>query len=178
MITATGRRSWPAPFLPLRAGAVDAPDPHTLRVQRVLLASEGRPIAATAIDVAARLAKQGGGGVHVFSVARVWGSSLGLPNPGLMPSKGEWDAQRKLVADAVAALKRAGVEASGHVLATRRAAKRIVDEAERLGCGAIVMTADPPRNVLLADLMWSQEPQRVRRRSQLPVYLVPLRRGD
>jgi len=174
MTTATGRRFRPAPFLARRGRAAVAPDPGTLQLRRVLLASEGRPIPASAVDFAVRLAKGGGGGVHVFSVARVWGSGLGLPNPGLMPSKGEWDAQRALVAEAVAALKRAGVDASGHVLATRKAAKRIVDEAERLGCGAIVMSADPPRNALLADLMWSQEPQRVARRSPLPVYLVPV----
>jgi nucleotide-binding universal stress UspA family protein len=138
----------------------------------VLLASEGREISRAAIDVAARLAREGGGSVHVFSVARVWGTSLGLPNPGLMPSKREWDAQRAIVASAVKALKRKGVPAEGHVLATRKATKRIVGEAERLGCGAIVMTADPPRGKLLGDLMWSQEPYRVRRRARLPVHLV------
>jgi hypothetical protein len=110
--------------------------------------------------------------VHVFSVARVWGTGLGMPNPGLLPSKGEWDAQRAVVADAVKQLKSRGVKASGQVLATRRATKRIVREATSLGCGAIVMTADAPRNRLIADLMWSQEPYRVRRRSNIPVFLV------
>ena len=108
----------------------------------------------------------------MFSVARVWGTSLGLPNPGLMPSKREWDAQRAVVASAVNALKRKGVSADGHVLATRKATKRIVGEARRLGCDAIVMSADPPRGKLLGDLMWSQEPYRVRRRARLPVHLV------
>ena len=59
------------------------------------------------------------------------------------------------------------------MLATRKATKRIVHEAERLGCDAIVMAADPPRNRIVADLMWSQEPYRVRRRARVPVYLVP-----
>lgn len=143
-----------------------------MRVDRVLLASEGRAIPQGAVDVAARFARQGGGAVHVFSITRVWGTSLGLPNPGLLPNKGEWDAQRAIVAAAVEALKRDGIEATGHVLATRKATKRIVGEAERLSCGAIVMAADPPRNRLLADLMWSQEPYRVRRRASVPVFLV------
>jgi len=143
-----------------------------VRVDRVLLASEGRAIPRRAVELAARIARQGGGEVHVFSVVRVWGTSLGLPNPGLLPSKREWDAQRAIVADAVEALKREGVEATGHVLATRKATKRIVGEAKRLSCGAIVMAADPPRNRFLADLMWSQEPYRVRRRALVPVYLV------
>jgi nucleotide-binding universal stress UspA family protein len=138
----------------------------------VLLASEGREISRGAIEVAARLARERHGSVHVFSVARVWGTSLGLPNPGLMPSKREWDAQRAIVASAVKALKRKGVSADGHVLATRKATKRIVSEAERLGCSAIVMSADPPRGRVLSDMMWSQEPYRVRRRARLPVHLV------
>jgi nucleotide-binding universal stress UspA family protein len=108
----------------------------------------------------------------VFAIVRVWGTSLGLPNPGLLPTKREWDAQRALVADAVAALARKGVDASGHVVATRKATKRIVGEAERLGAEAIVMAADPPRHRLVADLLWSQEPYRVRRRAKVPVHLV------
>jgi len=39
----------------------------------------------------------------------------------------------------VKALKRQGINAEGHVLATRKATKRIVSEAERLGCDVIVM---------------------------------------
>jgi nucleotide-binding universal stress UspA family protein len=137
-------------------------------VDRVLLASEGRPIPAAAIDEAARLGRR----VHVFTVVRVWGTSLGLPSPGLLPTKAEWDTGRDVVRDAVEALKQRGVDATGHVLATRKATKRIVGEAERLGCDAIVMAADPPRNRLVADLMWSQEPYRVKRRARVPVYIV------
>jgi len=138
----------------------------------VLLASEGRAIPAAAVERAAELAREAGARVHVFSVARVWGTSLGLPNPGLLPTRREWEEQRGVVSDAVTQLKRRGVEAEGHVLATRKATKRIVGEAERLGCSAIVMAADPPRNRLLADLMWSQEPYRVKRRAKVPVHLV------
>ena len=150
----------------------ETPEPGTVAVDRILLASEGRPISPAALELAARLAAQGGGKVHVFSVARVWGSGLGLPNPGLLPSKGEWDVQREIVGSAVDALKRRGVDATGHVLATRKATKRIVGEAERLGCHAIVMAADPPRSRLIADFMWSQEPYRVQRRARVPVHLV------
>ena len=67
----------------------------------------------------------------------------------------------------------ARIEATGRVHGTRKATKRIVGEAERLGCDAIVMAADPPRSRLVADMMWSQEPYRVRRRARVPVYLVP-----
>jgi nucleotide-binding universal stress UspA family protein len=150
----------------------EVPEPGTVAVDRVLLASEGRPISGAAIELAARLAKQGGGKVHVFSVARVWGSGLGLPNPGLLPSKGEWDVQKDVVRDAVEALKRLGIDATGQVLATRKATKRILREAARLECGAIVMGADAPRNRVVADLMWSQEPYRVQRKAEVPVYIA------
>jgi nucleotide-binding universal stress UspA family protein len=158
--------------LPLRRGGVPAPDPSELRPRGVLLASEGRPISGPALTLAARLAKPADAPVHVFSIARVWGTSLGLPTPGLLPSKREWDTQRAVVDAAVNALRRRGIEADGHVLATRKATKRIVGEAARRSCDAIVMGADPPRHWLLRDFMWSQEPYRVMRRARVPVYLA------
>jgi len=138
----------------------------------VLLATEGRAIPVAAVERAAELARETGGGVHVFCIARVWGTSLGFPNPGLLPTRSEWESQRAVVEAAVKALEKQGVEASGQVLATRKATKRIVTEAERLSCSAIVMAADRPRNRFVADLMWSQEPYRVRRRAKVPVHLV------
>ena len=153
-------------------GGGAGPDPDARVEGAVLLASEDRPIPPEAISAAARLAKRGDGHVRVLAIARIWGTSLGFPNPGLFPSKREWDVQRANVQDAVRALRRHGVEAEGHVLGTRNAAKRIVQEAERHGGGAIVMGADPPRNRFAGNFMWSQEPQRVRRRADVPVYLV------
>jgi nucleotide-binding universal stress UspA family protein len=138
----------------------------------VLLATEGRAIPAAAVDRAAELARESGGGVHVFSIARVWGTSFGFPNPGLQPTRQEWKDQRALIDSAVKQLEKRGVDATGRVLGTRKATKRIVGEAERLGCTAIVMAADPPRNRFLSDLMWSQEAYRVRRRAKVPVHLV------
>ena len=134
----------------------------------MLLASEGRRISDEALDLAARFRAP----VYVFSIARVWGTGLGMPNPGLLPSKSEWDEQRALVHDAVKALRKRGVDAKGNVVGTRRGAKRIVREAERLGCDVIVMGADAKKPFVLADFMWSQEPYRVRRRAKIPVYLV------
>ncbi len=139
---------------------------------RILLATEGRAITPAAIELAARLARESGGRVHVFSIVRVWGSGFGFPNPGLMPNKREWDEQKEVVAAAIEALGKRDVEATAQVLATRKATKRILREATRLDCVAIVMAADPPRNRFVADLMWSQEPYRVQRRAKVPVHLV------
>jgi adenylate cyclase len=45
-------------------------------------------------------------------------------------------------------------------------------EAGRRRVDAIVMAADSPRHWLVAGMIWSQEPYRVRRRAAMPVYLV------
>lgn len=139
---------------------------------RILLASEGRPIPDAAVDQVIELARESGSTAHVFSVARVHGVAFGMQTPGLLPSKAEWAEQRESVARAVKRLRRQGVPARGHVLGTRKAAKKIIEEAVKEGCEAIVMAADPDRNRFVGDMLWSQEPQRVRRRAKLPVFLV------
>ncbi|HWE11419.1 MAG TPA: universal stress protein [Solirubrobacteraceae bacterium] len=141
--------------------------------RRILLASEGRPIPPAAVARAIELVSRTGATVHVFTIARVHGTAFGMPSPGLLPTKKEWAEQRDIVAKAIRRLKRKGVVADGHVLGTRNATKKILAEAKQEGCDAIVMAADPDRNRFTGNMMWSQEPQRVRRRSKLPVFLVP-----
>jgi len=163
-----GRPLWRLPWRPAPRG----PALEDFTGKSLLLASEGRAIPRPAVELAARLAKQSGAVVHVLSIARVWGTSLGLPHPALMPNRRELKAQHEQVAAALAILKRRGIAASGQVLGTRNAARRIVTEARRRRVDAIVMAADPPRHWLVADMFWSQEPYRVRRRAAMPVYLV------
>ena len=140
--------------------------------ERILLASEGRPIPDAAIARVIELARQPDASVRVFSLARVHGVSFGMPNPGLLPTKAEWKEQHEIVAKAVKRLQRKGIDADGHVVGTRKSTKRICQEATFAGCDAIVMAADPDRNRIIGDMLWSQEPQRVRRRAKLPVFLV------
>jgi nucleotide-binding universal stress UspA family protein len=154
------------------ASSTSTEDAENLAVRAVLLATEDRDIPRSAVDLAARIAKRSGAPVHVFAIARIWGTSFGFPNPGLFPTKREWDTQRRNVEKAVARLERKGVEAAGRVIGTRAGAKRIVREAERLGCDAIVMGADERRHALIRNFIWSQEPYRVRRRARVPVFLV------
>lgn len=139
---------------------------------RILLASEGRAIPETAIERVAELAAPSGASVHVFTIARIHGSSFGIPAPGLLPNKQEWAEQRSIVAKAIKRLKRRGIEADGHVLGTRKATKKILEEAAREDSEAIVMAADADRNRVTGDFLWSQEPQRVRRKAKLPVFLI------
>jgi nucleotide-binding universal stress UspA family protein len=142
------------------------------RFERILLASEGRPFTDAAIARVVELARPADASVRVFSIARVHGVAFGMPNPGLLPTKREWDEQRQIVNRAVKRLERKGIDADGHVVGTRKTTKRILQEAEFAGCDAIVMAADPDRNRVLGDFIWSQEPQRVRRRAKIPVFLV------
>lgn len=148
-----------------------AQEPPDRKVGRLLLASEGRVFTPEAIAAAAERVAAGGN-VLVFSIARIWGTALGLPNPWLLPSKPEWRAQGRIVADAVAALEARGVAATGKVIGARNAARRIVKEAELGGFEAIMMAADVSKPRLISGLFWSQEPQRVRRLASVPVFLI------
>ena len=147
--------------------------PDTGPFERILLASEGRDISDAAVARVLELARQFDASVYVLSIARVHGVAFGLPNPGLLPTKREWDEQREMVRKVVKRLRRKGIEADGRVVGTRKATKKILEEAKISGCDAIVMAADPDRNRVVGDFIWSQEPQRVRRRAKVPVFLVP-----
>jgi len=140
---------------------------------RILLATEGRPIPDAAIRRVIELADPEGASVRVLSIARVHGTSFGMPNPGLLPSRDEWREQQEIVTKAIKRLKRKGIPADGHVIGTRKSTQKICEEATLQECEAIVMAADPDRRRLVADAMWSQEPQRVRRKAKIPVFLVP-----
>jgi nucleotide-binding universal stress UspA family protein len=148
------------------------PIPGHAPFRRILLASEGRPIPPAAVARALELAKPAGASVHVFTIARIHGTAFGMPTPGLMPTKKEWAEQRDIVAKTIRRLERKGVDAGGHVLGTRNATKKIMDEASKERCDVIVMAADPDRNRFTGNMMWTQEPQRVKRKAKLPVYLV------
>jgi nucleotide-binding universal stress UspA family protein len=159
--------------LTIRRRALDPPDPSALAVERLIIASEGREIPWTVLQRAFELARPRKAEVRVITIARVFGTSLGFPNPGLLPNKREWDEQRLIVRQAVAALKKAGFRASGQVVGTRKATKRILAEADAFHADAIVMGCDRDRG-RIGDFVWSHEPYRVARRADVPVYLVPV----
>jgi nucleotide-binding universal stress UspA family protein len=141
--------------------------------ERILLASEGRPFSDAAIARVIELAGPANASVRVFTIARIHGVSFGMQTPGLLPTKAEWAEQRDIVNRTVKRLERKGIDADGHVVGTRKSTKRILQEASLAGCDAIVMGADPDRNRVAGDFMWSQEPQRVRRKAKkIPVFLV------
>lgn len=157
----------------LRRQRPPLPDPGEIAVERVIIASEGRAIPWPVLQQAFELARPRTAEVRVITIARVFGTSLGFPNPGLLPNKREWDEQRLIVRQTVQALKKAGFKASGQVVGTRKPTRRILAEVESFGAGAIVMGCDADRG-RLGDFSWAHEPYRVARRARVPVYLVPV----
>jgi nucleotide-binding universal stress UspA family protein len=110
----------------------------------VLIATVGVPIPPAVIRQAVQLS--GGRPVAVVTIARIYGSSFGLPSPGLMPTRKEMDEQRAIVAKAIDRLERAGVEAWGQVASTRRYAKTIAQVAQARGADdVLVVTKEVPR---------------------------------
>ncbi|HEV3263945.1 MAG TPA: hypothetical protein VG014_00335 [Acidimicrobiales bacterium] len=110
----------------------------------VLIATVGTPIPASVIRQAVKLS--GGDPVAVISIARIYGSSFGLPNPGLLPTRSEMVEQRAMVNNAIDRLERVGVEAWGQVASTRRFAKTITLAAQARGVShVLVVTPETPR---------------------------------
>lgn len=89
----------------------------------VLLATTDGAFSEEAIQLAARVAAKMP--VAVVVITRIHGYALGIPNPGLLPTRREQDIAKKAVEEAVRALRRRGVAADGQVAATRTAAKTI-----------------------------------------------------
>jgi hypothetical protein len=117
-----GRRSW---------------DRQPTAPAGVLLASPGAPFSRAAIRRACDLAA--GQPVAVLSILKVYGSTFGLPNPGLMPTRRERDEQYAIVRRAIAAVERRGGTADGQVAATRSAGRTIAKVARRRQVRYVVM---------------------------------------
>ena len=135
-----------------------------------MLASAGEKLDPAVVDEAIELARGPHYFVHVISIARIWGTGLGIQHPGLFPSKREWQQQLEIVGGAVKKLKAAGLDARGGVIASRNPSKVITREAKRLGCRGIVVGTHPLpwwMRALLQD-----EAQWVQWRSSVPVVPV------
>ena len=103
----------------------------------VLLASPGAPFSSAAIRRAYELAA--GEPVAVLSILKVYGSTFGLQNPGLMPTRRERDTQYANVRRAIAAVERRGGTADGQITATRSAGRTIAKAARRRNVRYVVM---------------------------------------
>ena len=87
-------------------GPQDVPDPP----RRVLLVSPSLPLSREAIQKTVALATPEHARITVLGIAKIYGTSLGLPHPGLQPTHTEWDLQRQIVHDAADELRSRGFE--------------------------------------------------------------------
>lgn len=145
-------------------------DPQPAEPIAVLLASTGHPFGEAAVRAAVTLAE--GGPVAVLSVAHVYGSAFGLPNPGLMPTAKERKAQTDSVEWAVRRLRSTGVATDGQVAVTRGAVKTIARVAVLRGAGHVVLQVPPtpPRwRALVEGDPVAGVARRMRRRAELHV---------
>jgi hypothetical protein len=111
----------------------------------VLLASDGRhDFSLRAVARAAALAGAGGH-VAVVTIARIYGSAYGLPNPGLLPTKRELAERREWVSTAIRTLEREGAIADGQIASTRRTTKKLAAIARLRRPRIVVIDANPQR---------------------------------
>lgn len=139
----------------------------------VLLASDGRrDFSPRAVARAAALA--GSGSVAVVSIAKIYGTSFGLPHPGLLPTKQELIERQQWVAGAIRLLRERGVEADGQVAATRRATRKLAEIARVRGVRAVVIDETKStglRRMIEGDV--GSELRRKLRRGGVQVEVVP-----
>ena len=111
----------------------------------VLLASPGSPFSRAAVRRARELAD--GQPVAVLSILKIYGSSFGLPNPGLMPTRRERDEQLENVKLAISELERRGCTVDGQVAATRSAGRTIAKVARARQVSYVVMDTQPATGI-------------------------------
>src|SRR4029078_13638700 len=76
---------------------------------------------------ARRRAAEAAGSSHVAvgTIAKIYGTSFGLPHPGLLPTKDELDERRGWGNGAIRKLEAAGTAADGRVAGTRATGKKL-----------------------------------------------------
>ena len=115
----------------------------------VLIASNGVAVPNAALRLARRVS--GGEPVAVVSIARLYGSGLGLQNPGLMPTRKELAQQQEIVERAVSSLEKAGSEAWGQIAISRRPAKTIAEAARARGVRHVIVVRPDAAGALAPD---------------------------
>jgi hypothetical protein len=113
-------------------------DKQPSQTAAVLIAAPmGDPIPPAVVRAA--LKRSGGGAVAVVTVARIYGSAMGLPNPGLMPTRKEMETQKSQVEKAIRLIEKAGGEAWGQVAASRKPVKTIAQAAKARGVREVIV---------------------------------------
>ena len=116
-------------------------DPQPTSPAAVLLASSGSPFTRAAMRRARELAA--GQPVAVLSILKVYGSTFGLPNPGLLPSHREREEQLAIIRRAIDELEKRGCTVDGQIAATRSAGRTIAKVARARQVRYVVMDSHP-----------------------------------
>jgi nucleotide-binding universal stress UspA family protein len=98
-----------------------------------------RPDAAASDDLFASACAAAGATVTVVLPLKIHGYSLGMPNPGLMPTARERRAADKAITATVNRLRRAGVDVDGQVVVTRHAHRAIPRIVRRRGATRVLL---------------------------------------
>jgi len=114
-------------------------DPQPKQPARVLVAATANQIPADILRRAVSLSD--GTSVAVLSLARIHGYALGLPNPGLLPTRRELSEHAERVDRAVMVIEKTGATGWGQVTAARNEARAIVRAARARGARHVVLVA-------------------------------------
>jgi hypothetical protein len=149
-------------------------DPQPTTPCQILLAGDGRSaFSAQAVNEA--LARATAGSVGVVTVARIHGTSLGLPNPGLLPTRHELAERHGWVAAAVDTIVARGGAADGQVVVTRRVVRALARIARTRAARIIVIDETPYRGLRrLIEGDTGRELARRLRRDGIEVVVVPV----
>ena len=171
-MTAASKRETSARAVTKRGAAKAAPRTFSDPPKRILLVSlAGAPFPAEVIRRTVKLAKPEHAKITVLGIARVYGTSLGLPHPGLKPTMGEWEEQRNVVNDAADLLRSKGFEVRVAAAKSRNAPKMIAKWGKARNFHAIVL-ADPERSKLRRRIEGDLTHE-IERRCGVRVYAVP-----
>ena len=110
--------------------------------------------------------------ITVLGVAKIYGTSLGLPHPGLQPNRIEWQIVRDGVEEAADELRAHGFEVRVGLTRARNIPKMVAKWVQARNFHAVVVSApDKPRWRALVEGDLARE---ITRRSGVPVHAVPV----
>lgn len=108
--------------------------------------------------------------ITVLGVAKIYGTSLGLPHPGLQPNRIEWQMLRDGVEEAADELRERGFEVRVGLTRARNAPKMIAKWVRARNFHAVVVSApDKPR---WRAFMEGDLAREITRRCGVPVHAV------
>lgn len=155
-----------------RGAARAAPRPVPDPPRRILLVSfAASVITPEVIRQTVALATPEHAKITVLGIAKVFGTALGLPHPGLKPTPSEWEAQRKITQDAADELRLRGFDVL-IAMARARNAPKLIGRWVRAKRFHAVVIPDPERPGWRR-LIEGELTKEVGRYANVPVHAVP-----